>query len=705
MSLELSRRELLKSGGALIVGFSFAGVAPTCARSEAAGPPDPMEVDSWIAIHADNTATVYFGKCEMGQGNTTGLLQIAAEELDLDMGQVSAVRLDTNVTPDQGATSSSSSIDRGGPPLRIAAAEARQALLQLASVKFGVQKGSLVVEKGVVFIEGSPGRSVTYGELLGDKPFHVKITGTAPVKPHNRYKLVGTRVPRVDLPDKFSGNYVRVQHLREPNMLHGRVVLPKGQRAFGYGARPLAIDESSIKDIGARVVRKGDFVGVVAEREWDAVKAARALKVTWAETPRLSGNGGLYDAMRAAKTADTVVADVGDAAGAFASCAHVASATYRGPYQGHLPFWPNCALAEVGPDGAFIRSATQDIYSSRAQLARVLGLPVEKVRVQYYESSGTFGRSCYEDASQAAALMSQATGRPVRVQFMRWDEHGWDQYGPAHLADVRAGVDTNGRLIAYEYHGWQHGWTVNATIHDLVLGGEPVERAGGSNSITVNPMSTGSMYRIANRRVINHAVPMKGQLRGAALRSPLDLNYCFASEQTIDELAHAAKTDPLEFRRLNIGDERWLGVLNATAEAAHWTPRVAAASLSNADVVTGRGIGLGTHHVSYGAAVAEVEVDKRTGNIVVKRLYGALDAGLAINPALIENQIIGQMVQSTSRVLKEEILFDEHGVTSLDWNSYPVLRFAEHPDVTPNALRGVTLEVISLGMPSPGSLQ
>jgi CO/xanthine dehydrogenase Mo-binding subunit len=682
--LELSRRDLMKAGGALIVGFSFTGVAPAAALGEAAGPPDPMEVDSWIAVHADNTATVYFGKCEMGQGNTTGLLQIAAEELDLDMRQVAAVRLDTNVTPDQGATSSSSSIDRGGPPLRIAAAEARQALLQLASVKFGVQKGSLVVEKGVVSIEGSPGRSVTYGELLGEKPFHVKITGTAPLKPHNQYKLVGTRVPRVDLPDKFSGKYVRVQHLRVANMLHGRVVLPRGQRAFGYGAKALAIDESSIKDIpGARVIKKGEFVGVVAEREWDAVRAARALKVTWAKTPALTGNVKLYDAMRAAKTADTVVTDVGDAARAFSSCAHVASATYRGPYQGHLPFWPNCALADVGPDGAFVRSSTQDVYSSRAQLANVLGLPVEKVRVQYYESSGTFGRSCYEDASQAAALLSQAIGRPVRVQFMRWDEHGWDQYGPAHLADVRAGVDASGHLLAYEYHGWQHGWTVNATVHDLVLGEEPVERAGGSNSITVNPMSTGSMYRVANRRVISHAVPMKGQLRGAALRSPLDLNYCFASEQTIDELAHSVQMDPLAFRRMNIGDARWLGVLNAAAEAAHWTPRVAASSLSNADVVTGRGIGLGTHHVSYGAAVADIEVNKRTGTIVVKRLFGALDAGLAINPALIENQIIGQMVQSTSRVLKEEILFDENGVTSLDWNSYPVLRFAEHPEVVP----------------------
>jgi len=271
----------------------------------------------------------------------------------------------------------------------------------------------------------------------------------------------------------------------------------------------------------------------------------------------------------------------------------------------------------------------------------------------------------------------------VRVQFMRWDEHGWDSYGPAHLADVRAAADADGNLIAYEYHGWQHGWTARATVHDLVLDHTSPERAGGSNSITVNPISTGSMYRNPNRRVLSHAVPMEGLLRGAALRSPLDLNYGFSSEQTIDELAFALKMDPLEFRRKNIGGKRWMDVLNAAAEAAKWTPRPAFAARSSAEVVTGRGLGLATHHVSYGAAVAEVEVNRRTGDIRVTRLYGALDCGLCINPALVENQIVGQMVQATSRMLKEEILFDEHGVTSLDWNSYPILRFAEAPDVVP----------------------
>jgi nicotinate dehydrogenase subunit B len=684
--LPFSRRDLLKGGGALVIGFSMGGgVSPAfAARGDVAGPPDPGVIDTWIAVHTDNTATIYLGKGEFGQGNTTGLLQIAGEELDLDMSQLKWVVLDTNVTPDQGATTSSSSIHRGGPQVRAAAAEARSALLALASTRLGVQAGSLTVTKGVVSIDGHPARSVTYGELLGDKPFAVKFTGTAPQKPIGRYKLVGARVPRVDIPDKASGKYVHMQHLRMPDMLHGRVVRPRGQRAYGDGAKPLAIDESSIADIsGARIVRKGDFVGVVAPQEWDAVKAAQALKVKWQESSTLPGNADLFERMRAAKTTDTVIADWGDAATAFASAAHVATATYRCPYQSHAPFAPNCALADVGPNGAVVISSTQDIYNSRAMLAVVLGLPVEKVRVQYCEGSGTFGRSCYEDAAQAAAVMSQSVGKPVRVQFMRWDELGWDDYGPAHLADVRAGVDARGRLVAYEYHGWQHGWMINETTHELVQATPPKERTSGPPSIPVNRMSTGSMYAVANRRVVSHAVPMVGLLKGAPLRSPLDLSFAFASEQTIDELAFAVKMDPLEFRRSNIGDARWLGVLNAAAQAAQWRPRVAASSLSNAESVRGRGIALGTHHVSYGAAVAEIEVNRRTGEIVAKRVCGALDAGQVINPALVENQIIGQMIQATSRTLKEEVRFEPTGVTSLDWSSYPVLRFAEHPEVTP----------------------
>ncbi len=682
----LSRRGLLKGGGAMVIGFSLSGHAlAQAARGTKAGPPDYFAVDTWIAIHADNTATIYTGKCELGQGNQTGLLQVAAEELDMGMHQVSTIRLDTNITPDQQATSSSSSIHMGSPALRAAAAHARRTLLALAVPRLGVQAGSLVVKDGVVSVRGEGNfRSITYGQLIGDKPFNVKYDGTARPKSPSEFKLVGKRPPRVDMPEKVAGKYTHMQHNRIAGMLHGRVVLPRGQRGFAVGAQPVSVDEASIAHIkGAKVVRKGDFVGVVAEREWDAVKAARDLKVVWKDGPDLGTNATVFERMKKDKVVDTQIAQRGDPKAAFEKAAFVRGSAYFCPYQSHAPFAPNCALADPTGDQLVIKSSTQDVYSSRKQVADVLGIPEEKVRLQYFEGSGTFGRSCYEDATQAAAIMATAVGKPVRVQYMRWDELGWDNYGPAHLAEVRAGVDAEGNIIAYEYDGWQHGWTVTSTVSDSALAKGGVERASGSGSITVNPISTGSMYMIPNRRVTSHAVPMVNYLRGAALRSPLDLSFAFASEQTMDELAVALKMDPLEFRRRNIRDERWLGVLNAAAEAAKWQPKVMGSQLSDADVVTGRGIALGTHHVSYGAAVAEIEVNRKTGLIVAKRLYGAMDCGLTVNPALVENQMVGQMVQSTSRVLKEEVQFDAKGVTSLDWSTYQVLRFAEHPEVIP----------------------
>jgi len=314
----------------------------------------------------------------------------------------------------------------------------------------------------------------------------VKFTGTAPQKAITRYKVVGTNVPRVDIPEKAAGQYTHMQHVRLPGMLHGRVVRPRGQRAYGAGAKPMEIDDASLNDIPARIVRKGDFIGVVAENEWDAIRGSRALKVTWQETSALPGNGDLFTRMRAAKTSDVTIVNWGDAEKALARAAHVSTATYYCPYQSHAPFGPNCAIGDVGSDGALVISSTQDIYNSRDMLAEVLGLPVNKVRVQYVEGSGTYGRSCYEDAAQAAAVMSQAVGSQWRVQFMRSDEHGWDDYGPAHLADVRAAIDANGKIVAYEYHGWQHGWMINETTHELVLNTPPKERTTGAGSIPVN---------------------------------------------------------------------------------------------------------------------------------------------------------------------------------------------------------------------------
>ena len=308
-------------------------------------------------------------------------------------------------------------------------------------------------------------------------------------------------------------------------------------------------------------------------------------------------------------------------------------------------------------------------------------MPVEKVRVQYYEGSGTYGHSCYDDVAQSAAILSQLAAQPVRLQFMRWDEHGWDNYGPAHVGEVRAAADAEGKIVAYEYHGWQHNWSGVETAAQL-LGAPAAEWPGGAAQ-QVNPLTCGGMYVIPNIRLVNHQLPGKDYLKAGWLRSPLDLSFAFASEQTIDELAYLEGMDPYEFRRRNMIDTRWLGVLDAVTRAASWKPARAGSTRSTAKFLTGRGIGLGTHLASYGAAVAEIEVNRETGRVLAKHLYGAIDAGLVVNPGFVENQISGQLVQTASRLFKEEVRFSNTGVTSLDWNSYPILRFEECPEVTP----------------------
>jgi CO/xanthine dehydrogenase Mo-binding subunit len=676
-------------GGALIVGFNFAvpmtaALLPPLAMPAAAATPDPAMLDSWIAVHANSTATVFMGKVELGQGTTTGMLQIAGEELDLDMSQLSAARIDTEVTPNQGASVASLSIMNNGPQLRAAAAEARQELLRLAAARLNTPVEQLAVAKGIVTVKADPARAVTYGELIGDRQFNLKMTGKAPQKLVSEYKLVGTRVPRVEVPDKVAGKYVFIQHMRMPDMLHGRVVRPRGQGVYGAGARIASVAPTSIANItGARVVRKGDFLGVVAPREWDAVRAAGKLKVTWDVPALLPTEEGLFDAMRRSRTIDSAIVDTGDVPAALARAAHVASATYHGPYQSHAPFAPSCALADVSPQGALVLCSTQFPDGVRNMLAQTLGLSVERVRVRYYEGAGVFGRACHDDSALAAAVMSQQVGRPVRVQFMRWDELGWDNYGPAHLADVRAGCDAAGKITAFEYHGWHHGWNTAETSQELALGG-PVQPPTSGGARLVNKETLSAVYAMPNVRLINHHVPgLEGFLKGGNLRSPMDLSISFASEQTIDELAHAVGMDPVAFRRRNITDPRWLGVLDAVAQAAGWTARVAHSDDTGGRIAKGRGVALGTHIVSRGAAVADVSVDRETGEIKVTHLYGALDAGLAVNPALIENQIEGMLTQAASRALIEEVSFTSTNVTSLDWKSYPVLRFGDHPEVTP----------------------
>ena len=374
---------------------------------------------------------------------------------------------------------------------------------------------------------------------------------------------------------------------------------------------------------------------------------------------------------------------------------------------------PNCAVADVTKDGALVMCADQGIYQTRNGIAQVTGLPLDKIRVQYYAGSNTFGSSCYQEAAVAAAILSQEAGKPVRMQFARHDEFGWDNYGPALHAEVRGAVDANGKIVAFEYQGWGHyggGFGLNAAQQltvgspapgsgNVAVGGRGSGRGGGGafGSLYTVHLSQNEMYDIPNRRLVDHTVAGPGYLRVGPLRSPMDPSYFFAQEAMMDELAHLAQLDPYEFRKRNISQPRWLGVLRAATDAAKWTPRVAATAVSTGKIATGRGIGLGTHHlqfnqgdrITFAAAVVDIEVNRDTGVVTVKHVYGAMDCGLAINPGIVESQIVGMSVHGVSLALREEVHFSQTNVTSLDWNSYQTLRFGEHPAVTPIVVQQV----------------
>ncbi len=691
-----NRRSLLKAGGTLIISFPFLPAAFAQARNPVAGPPDAKQIDSWIAIHSDNTATIYVGFVELGQGCSTALLQVAAEELDLSMDQIKTVRHDTHITPNQGGTYSSAAMHRGAPQVQRAAAEARQALLALASQRLQLPTDKLRVESGIVSGRGDDNASVSYGELIGDQQFKLAFTGTAPLKDPSTYRLVSKPLPRTDIPLKAKGTYAFMQHQRLPGMLHGRIVRPRGQGAYKDGVQIVSVDNASITGIsGAKVLRQGNFLAVVAPREWDAVRAAQLLQVQWQQPANLPGNAGLFQKMEASAPDDRIARNEGDLA-AIKSAAVTSDFTGYGPYQAHVPFAPNCALADVKRDSALVLCSSQDIYNTRTNVSALLGLKPEQVRVQYHDGAGTFGHSCWDDVAQAAALMSQLAGAPVRVQFMRWDEHGWDTYGPAHLGKVKASATADGKLLTYEYHGWQHHWSLIESTEQSSKGTQAAEWPAMA-AMQINPLVLGGQYKIPNIKLVNHHVPGVDYLKGAWLRSPLDLAMAFISEQAIDDLAFKLGRDAYEFRLQNMFDAHWSGVLQAAAKAANWQARPSAQKLSTAEVVTGRGIGLGTHLASWGGAVAEIEVNRKTGVVRVLHIAGAIDAGRVVNPSNVENQLIGQLTQAASRMLHEEVTFNTTNVTSLDWSTYPILRFSEAPRITPVIVQRILEEPLGAG--------
>jgi len=693
-----SRRAFLKAGGALVVSVMLpGGVHTALGQIDVGGKPPltPDELDSWIAVLPDGRVRAFFGKMDMGQGVDVAIGQIVADELDVAFERVDVVMGDTAFTCNQGGASGSTAIQNGGITLRYAAAEARRVLLERASQKLGAPADKLVVQDGVVSVKGTPDPRVTYGDLIGGQYFQLKLEwnkrygnpllakGQALPKKSAEYNVVGRSIPQGIVTDKVYGKLKYVTDVKVDGMLHARVLRPPTA-----GCGPVEVDESSVADIaGTRVIREKELVAVVAEREWDAVRAARALKVTWAPpcTP-FPAMEGLYDHIRqAGVTGREVPVNKGDVEAALKSAHRVIEAEYQWPFQSHASMGPACALADVRADHATVWTGTQKPHFARDGVAKLVGLPSEKVRAVWVPGPGSYGRNDAGDAALDAALLSKLTGKPVRVQYMRDEGTGWDPKGPAGLYRGRAGLDAQGNVVAYDF--FAKGFTrqdvaTNESDPKDTLAGQ---LTGYSPKPTVIFQVPAEAYEFANKRCgwecIAPLLDRASPLRTGHLRDPLGPETHFASESFVDEIAHAAGADPVAFRLKYVKNPRHAAVIWAAADKAGWTKRpYPNPSRGKGNVMLGRGFSYTERNGTIVAVVAEVEVDRRSGRVWAKRFTVAHDCGLIINPRALTLTIEGNVVMALSRTLFEEVKFDRERVLSVDWTSYPILEIQDAPE-------------------------
>jgi nicotinate dehydrogenase subunit B len=704
----VSRRQMLQALGAFIVLAPAVAEAaePTAARAAgragagngaAAGalpPRHPGELDAWLAIGRDGRVTAYYGKPDIGIGVNTAIAQIVAEELDVPVTSIDLVVADTALTFDQGGVSGSTGIQRGAVPLRNAAAEARAVLLAQAAAKLATPIDRLQVRDGIIASLDDASRHTSYAELVNGGAFDRKLewngvygnglvaTGKAKPKTPDQYRLVGTSVPRFDVPAKSFAQFDYITDMRRPGMLYGRALRPAVA-----GATPVSVDEASIAHIaGARVLRKGNFIAVVANSEWDAVQASRAVKLTWSEVPEpFVPHTELYDYLRKAPVVRRVVdKSAGDVDAALAG-AHVVSAEYEWPYQSHASMTPACAVAEVTAEDVTVWHSSQKPHAASQGIAKMLGLPVEKVRSISTTGPGSYGRNDAGDAAADAVIMAQLTGRPVRVQGARSDGHGWDPKGAASVHFVSAALGSDGKLTAYRY--FSKGFsrvevsTSESKPNDLLAG-----MLVGFDNVSAQEFGTPEDgYAIPNRQMGWETVPTMlrnaSPLRTSHLRDPLGPQVHFASESFIDECALAAGADPIEFRLRHFTDQRHIAVVKAAAEKAKWHAGPPGARRSRrGKLMVGRGFAYTPRGETLVAMVAEVEVDPATGRVWARHFVVAHDCGLVVNPENLRQCIEGNIVQSMSRALFEEVTFDKRNVTSIDWATYPILDIKDCPE-------------------------
>ena len=699
MTQQLSRRDFIRTSGALVVSFSSARAFEplTFAQGQFGTRQshiDPRQLDSWIAVNADDTITAYTGKCELGQGMLTAQTQLVAEELSVPIERVHIVQCDTETTPDQGTTSGSQSTPTNfnEDNLALAAATAREALLALAATRLGVPVDRLTIDAGAINVTADPAKRVRYGALVAGRTFALTLSRSARRKPARDWTVLGKPVPRVDMPALATGRFEFVHNVRVPGMLHGQVVRPPA-----VGATVINVDESSVRGTPGlvKVVVRKNFVGVVTEKPWQALQAARALKVQWTAGAKLPAHNELYAWMRTQPSRDAVIVDSGDVEQMLKGAATVLEATYLHPYQMHGSIGTSCAVADVRSDRATVWSPTQSAYPTRSGVAMLTGVPLDNVRVIFTRGSGCYGINGADTVSFDAALLSHAVAKPVRIQLTRKDEMAWENYGLAYVIDQRIGLDAGGTIIAWDYDAWlpslggRPGYDAPGNVvTGALVGFEPARvtpRAATAPSGTLRNGSNAAPSYVAgcigtscagagtikSERVRTHTI--QSPFFTGPLRSPSRLQNTFAHECFLDEAAAAVKADPVAFRLRHLRDERLSEVVRTAAKTANWATRPSPQSpRPRAGVAKGRGMSAVAYEGDNGyvAMVAEVSVDLATGRITVTRLVVAQDCGPISNPDGMKNQIEGGALQGLSRALGEEVTWDDQQVTSIDWRTY-----------------------------------
>jgi nicotinate dehydrogenase subunit B len=680
-------------------GKSSQNSRPGSGRREASWGEVSNWLDDWVAVEPDGSITAFSGKVELGTGVRTALTQIVAEELDVPLERIRMVMGDTARTPDEGYTAGSMTISGSGTALRLAAAEARQVMLEMAAEQLDVDPNDLVIQAGVITVAHDRERSVTYAELMGGKPFNLQLKGKTLPKSPTTYRIVGTSTPREDLPRKVTGQPSFIQDVQLPGMLHARLVRPPSP-----AAKLIGMDENSVKDIPGliKVVQRGNFIGVVAEREEQATQAAQQLRVQWQETTAYPRMQELYTTLRGQPTKDSLLVEQGNFEEAFASAAKQIHATYYQPYHAHASIGPSCAVAEVNGDQVTVWASTPGPYPLSGALAQLLDLSAENVHLIHVEGAGSYGQNGSDDAAADAVILAQAVGRPVRVQWTRKDEFVWEPKSPAMVMEVYGGLNAQGNVVAWDYHVWSPSHVARARLAGQLvtaqlLSGQPAPQSRFSFGAERNAPTN---YSFPVQRVTVHYVP-DSFLRASSFRSLGGSENTFANESFIDELATAAGVDPVEYRLRYLADPREQAVLNAAAEKAGWVPR-SPHSIRQAEVGEGRGVAFARYENDQAivACIAEVQVELATGVVRVRRVVVAHDCGLIINPDGVKNQIEGNVIQSLSRALKEEVQFDERRITSVDWQTYPILKFSEVPEVETVLINRPDQPAVGAGEPS-----